>query len=195
VSDAVGAVLAGGLGNRLGGGKAKVLLGGEPLIARPLAAIEAAGLEAIVVAKPDTDLPPLRARIVREPTEPRHPLCGLVAALREADGRPIVAVACDMPFVAPRLLAALAEAEEPLVVVAAPGGRTHPLLARYGPELVPSLEAALARNEPLRRTIDSLRPCLLGEDELSRFGDPERLLLNVNNTADLAEAEDLLGSV
>lgn len=191
---ALGAVLAGGLGSRLGGEKALAELGGEPLVAWPLAAVAAAGLEPVVVAKPGTELPPLGCRVLREPAEPRHPLCGIVAALREAGGRPVVAVACDMPFVAPALLAALAAAEEPLVVPEL-GGETHPLLARYGPELLPELEAALAREEPLRRTVESLAPRLLGEQELARFGDPELLLFNVNDEADLERAEELLGAV
>lgn len=192
VSDAVvGAVLAGGLGSRLGGDKALAELGGEQLIARPLAAVAAAGLEAIVLAKPATELPLLDHRVVREAAQPQHPLCGIVAALREAGGCAIVAVACDMPFVTPRLLAALAEAREPLVMPA-PGGRGHPLLARYGPELLPELESALAREEPLRRTVESLSPRHLGEPELARFGDPERLLFNVNDEDDLARAAHML---
>lgn len=188
---AIGAILAGGAGSRLGGEKALVELGGEPLIGRPLAALRAAGLESIVVAKPETTLPPLDCLVVREPAEPRHPLCGIVAALREAGGRPIVAVACDMPFVAPGLLAALAEAPEPLVVPAI-GGDTHPLLARYAPELLPALEAALAREAPLRKTVASLHPRLLDEAELARFGDPGTLLLNVNDSDDLARSARLL---
>ncbi|MBK5220825.1 MAG: NTP transferase domain-containing protein, partial [Thermoleophilia bacterium] len=45
----LGAVLAGGSGSRIGGAKATVELAGRPLIAYPLAALEAAGVEAVVV--------------------------------------------------------------------------------------------------------------------------------------------------
>ena len=50
-------VLAGGLSRRMGQPKAGVLLGGRPLIAWPLAAARAAGLEAVVVAKAGSVLP------------------------------------------------------------------------------------------------------------------------------------------
>lgn len=201
---AVGAVLAGGAGSRLGGAKAMADLGGKVLISYPLAAVAHAGLEPLVVAKPETELPPPAAisaaagsaaavRVVREPADPSHPLCGIVAALRAAGGRPVVAAACDMPFAAPALLDALAGAPERLVVPA-PGGKLQPLLARYGPELLPRLEAALAREEPLRRTVASLSPRLLGDAELARFGDPERLLFNVNDAQDLARAARLLAA-
>jgi molybdopterin-guanine dinucleotide biosynthesis protein A len=188
---ALGAVLAGGAGRRLGGDKARAELGGRPLIWHPLAALRAAGLEAIAVAKPSAELPRLDCEIVREPELPRHPLCGIVAALRRAGGRPLVVVACDMPFAAPALLAHLAAAAEPLVVPA-PGGRAQPLQARFGAELLPDLEAALAREEPLRRTVESLSPRELDDAELARFGDPERMFLNVNDAGDLRRAQRLL---
>jgi molybdopterin-guanine dinucleotide biosynthesis protein A len=201
---ALGAVPAGGRGSRLGGEKAAVELAGRPLISYPLAAIAAAGLDAVVCIKPGEPPPPsrgsfctltvkkeprLEVRVLEEPLEPLHPLCGIVAALRL--GRPVVVVACDLPFVAPGLIELLAEAHEPLMVPVL-DGRLHPLLARYEPSLLPQLEAALEREGPLTRTVEALGPRLLAEDELVRFGDPRRLLFNVNNPDDLSEAEALL---
>ena len=177
---ALGAVLAGGRGSRLGGEKAWVELGGQPLYSYPLAAIEAAGLDAVVCAKQ----PRNGLRILEEPDHPRHPLCGIVAALRAGEGRAVVAVACDLPFVAPGLIRLLADAPERLVAPTL-DGRLQPLLARYEPCLLPELEAALEHEEPLTRTVESLAPRLLEEDELTRFGDPHRLLFNVNDPDDL----------
>lgn len=185
---ALGAVLAGGRGSRLGGRKATVELAGRPLIDYPLAAIEATGLEAVVVTKPG-EAPESSVRVLEEPAEPRHPLCGIVAALRL--GRPVVAVACDLPFVVPGLIELLAETREPLVVPTL-DDRPQPLLGRYEPSLLPRLEEALMREEPLTRTVESLAPRLFAEEELTPFGDPRRLLFNVNDPDDLREAEALL---
>jgi molybdenum cofactor guanylyltransferase len=184
-------VLAGGAGARLGGGKAAVPLRGRALVEWPLAALAAAGIEAAVVAKRETTLPSLAAPVLLEPDEPRHPLLGIVTALREAGGRPVLAVACDLPLVPSGLLAALAAAPEPLVL-AAPGGAPQPLLGRYDAALLSDLEAALAREEPLRRTVAALAPRLLGDEELARFGGPEETLLNVNDADDLARAAAIL---
>jgi molybdopterin-guanine dinucleotide biosynthesis protein A len=189
-TSASGVVLAGGHGSRLGGDKAAVELAGRLLISYPLEAIAAAGLEAVVVTKPgEAPEPRDEVTVLEEPAAPRHPLCGIVAALRV--GRPVVAVACDLPFVAPRLIELLAEAPEPLVVPTL-DGRPQPLLARYEPSLLPQLEEALAREEPLVRTVEALGPRWLTEDDLARFGDPRRLLFNVNDRDDLREAEALL---
>jgi molybdopterin-guanine dinucleotide biosynthesis protein A len=66
-------------------------------------------------------------------------------------------------------------------------------LARYEPRVLPQLEAALARREPVREAVAALRPHVMGAGELATFGDPERILFNVNDAADLARAEQLLG--
>lgn len=188
---ALAAVLAGGAGSRLGGAKAAAELAGRVLVEHPLSALAAAGIEAVVVAKAETELPALSAPLLIEPPQPRHPLLGIVTALQHAGGRPVLAVACDLPLLTPALLEALAAAPEPLVL-AAPGGEPQPLLGRYAPALLPGLEAALAREEPLWRTVASLSPRLLADAELARFGDPAELLLNVNDRSDLARAAAIL---
>src|SRR5688500_10381340 len=99
----IGAVLAGGASRRMGEPKALVELAGRPLIAHAVDAVADAGLEPVVVAKPDSPVPDLGVTILDEPAEPQHPLCGIVAALRYADTRPVVVIGCDMPLVPPAL--------------------------------------------------------------------------------------------
>ncbi len=170
-------VLAGGLSRRMGRPKAVVLLGGRPLIAWPLAAAAAAGLDAVVVAKRGSELPPLEVAVWDEPDAPAHPLTGVVAALERASG-PIVALACDMPFVTPGLIARLAAAHG----VAAPPGEAFP--ARYEPAALPALRAGLAREAPVRATLAGLGAAAVaaGEHELT----------GINDAAALARAEAAL---
>src|SRR5690348_9916889 len=109
--DPVGVILAGGEGRRLGGGKAAVALHGRPLIHYPLEAMRAALSEVAVLAKEDTKLPRLRdVTVWVEPPGPRHPLYGIIQALRLAEGRPVLVCATDLPFVSPRLIERLAAA-------------------------------------------------------------------------------------
>jgi molybdenum cofactor guanylyltransferase len=183
-------VLAGGAGSRLGRPKATAPLAGRPLITYPLAALEAAGLRPVVIAKPDTELPPLDREPWLEAAEPRHPLVGILEALHRAGG-PVLACGCDLPFVTAELVGWVASLSAPLVVPRA-GGRDHPLLARYTPDLSDSLAAALAAERSLVEAIEAIGPRYVGEEELGRFGDPERLLGNVNTPDELARAERLL---
>ena len=146
--------------------------------------------QVVVVAKSETPLPELGVRLVEEPSGQFHPLLGIVTALREADA-PVVVVGCDMPFVNGQLLAWIASLPD-TVAVPRVSGRLHPLLGRYGPELLEPLERALVAEASLHETVAAHAPREFGEPELKRFGDPRRLLFNVNTPSDLRAAEKVL---
>jgi molybdopterin-guanine dinucleotide biosynthesis protein A len=181
VSAALVAVLAGGASRRMGAPKPLAPLGGRPLIAWPVEAAARAGLRAVVVAKPDTPLPPLPVEVWLEPAEPQHPLLGLVTALARADG-PVVAVACDQPWVPPELLALLAEGDGAAALRVA--GRLEPFPARYPASALPALHAALAEQAPLRATLAALAPRVVDPG-----GDLARFVASVNTPEALAAAE------
>jgi molybdenum cofactor guanylyltransferase len=192
--DPIGVVLAGGAGRRIGGAKARVELRGTPLLEYPLRALQAVLGEVVVVAKPDSELPPLPGVPVwREAALPRHPLTGVVHALERAGerepAREILVVAGDLPFVSPSLVERLARADAggaPAVVPRA-GGRLQPLLARYAPAARAPLAAALARASlpSLTDAVAALEPLVLAcDDELPFF--------NVNGREDLERAAQLL---
>lgn len=184
---ATATILAGGAGSRLGGAKATALLGGRPLIEHVIAAARDGGLEPVVVAKADSPLPPLDCPLLVEPDEPRHPLLGIVTALRELREPAVTVCACDMPFATGALLAWLAALEQPLVVTAA-GGEVQPLLGRYDASLLGRLEAALAERRSLREVAEQLGARVVGAAELERFGDPLRLCSSINTPAELETA-------
>jgi molybdopterin-guanine dinucleotide biosynthesis protein A len=185
----VGVVLAGGAGHRLGGAKATALLDGLPLISYALAALSGALADVAVVAKHDSPLPGDLGGAARwtEPDEPRHPVVGLIAALRAAGDRAIVAVAVDMPLldaITIHALATVPAGRDGVAVVARAAGRAQPLLARYEPGALAGLEAADA-TAPLTATVESLAPAWL---EL-----PDAIVaFNVNTADDLAQASRLL---
>jgi molybdopterin-guanine dinucleotide biosynthesis protein A len=192
--NAIVSVLAGGRGTRLGGAKATVELAGRPLVSHVLDAASGSGLETIVLAKRETPLPELSQRIVFEPAQPTHPLCGVLAALDFAAQRSppadVVLSACDMPFLTGALLRWLAGLEG--AAMARVGDRLQPLLARCTRAHRPALAAALARERPLSSALAGLEPRIVDERELSRFGPPERLCFSVNDRGDLERAEGWL---
>lgn len=185
----VGVVLAGGAGSRLGGAKPGTPLAGRPLASYPLGALRAGGLDEIaLVAKASSDLGGVDSSVVTwvEPDEPRHPLAGVVEALRRGGGRAVVVLACDLPFVTAEVVRALAEADAagaPAVVAVDSGGRLQPLCARYEPAALD----ALAGFDGAGRAVDqvaALRPATVAV--------PDDALRNVNTPEDLAAAEAAL---
>ena len=188
----IGVVLAGGASSRMGVSKATIELGGIPLAERALRPLRAAGLDVAVVSKAVDVLPALDAPVWTEARPERHPLAGILEALERAAGRAVLVCACDMPFVTAELVAHLASRSGTAVPEA--GGRLHSLLARYDPAAAGALSDALAERASVHEAVRQAGAEIVPEDVIARFGDPERLLFNVNTPADLARAEALLGT-
>ena len=184
----IGAVLAGGAGRRLGrGSKPAATLAGRPLVAYPLEALGAVCERVAVVCKPDTELPDLGAERWDEPSEPRHPLTGIVHALERAGG-PVLVCAGDMPFVtadACRTLLDAAGGGDAPAAVAIAGGVLQPVLGLYAPAALEPLRDA-AEDVPLTQTVEALSPV--------RVALPPALVRSVNTSDDLAEAEAALSA-
>jgi molybdopterin-guanine dinucleotide biosynthesis protein A len=133
------------------------------MIERPLEALARVCDRVAVVCKRHTALPGLPPGVERweEPDEPRHPLTGIVHALQEAAGLPVVVCGADMPFVQAATLALLLErVGEGGTVVGRAGGRLQPLLAVYDPAGLPALRAARA-DAALTATVEGLAPVVV----------------------------------
>jgi molybdenum cofactor guanylyltransferase len=185
---AIGVVLAGGDGRRIGGDKAMVELEGRPLLLYPLAVLRAVLDDVAVVAKQSTLLPPVDAEVAiwLEADEPRHPLVGVAHALRCARGRSVVVVAGDMPFVTRGLVAALARerARGAVAVVPRASGRLQPLCARYDPRALAAL-VACDFAAPVSDLVAALSPRIVEWPDDEPF-------FNVNHPEDILHAAALL---
>jgi molybdenum cofactor guanylyltransferase len=163
----IAAILAGGRSRRMGTDKALVDFRGEPLIARPIAAARAAGLEPVAVAKARL---PLDIPTWIDSYETSHPLSGLLTALEHG---PVIAIACDQPFVTPELLAELA-AREGFAIT-----RGEPFPGRYEPSDV--LVRALLHQASMRATLEKLAPEVIDVDP--------RLVRSLNTPAELKRGQ------
>jgi molybdenum cofactor guanylyltransferase len=163
----IAAILAGGRSRRMGTDKALVDFRGEPLIARPIAAARAAGLEPVAVAKHTL---PLDIPTWIDSYETSHPLSGLLTALEHG---PVVAIACDQPFVTAELLAELA-AQDGFAIT-----RGEPFPGRYEPSRI--LVQALLHQASLRATLQKLRPAVIEADP--------RLTISLNTPDELKRGQ------
>lgn len=161
-----GVILAGGDGRRLGGDKPNATVAGRSLIRWALDVVTAAGLDPVVCAKPGFALAdggdPVRT--LWEPSTPTHPLTGIAHALRVLD-EPVVTMPCDVPFLDPRLLRALAAHDGDTAVIVA-DGVLQPLIGRYAPSDAEELYAAALAGVSVRTALEALRPSLIDADEV-----------------------------
>ena len=120
-------------------------------------------------------------------------LGGIHAALVHA-ATAVIVVAWDMPFVPEGLLAELRARGEDADVVAPESGSSRrglePLCAYYSPACIAPIERSIDADD--RRVIgffDQVRVVRLPAEDVQRYGDPERLFMNVNTPGELALAE------
>ena len=186
MSPPLGVVLGGGAGKRIGGDKCTVELAGKPLVLYPIQALRRVCEQVVVVAKQDTVLPQLagEAEVWIEPDEPRHPLAGVVQALRVATARKVVVLACDMPLVPEELLRALIKNANDVGAIARCGDIAEPLCAVYTRQALKGLE----QFDPAERATDIVEA--LGVAHVD--WDDADAVLSVNAPEDLIRAQALL---
>jgi molybdopterin-guanine dinucleotide biosynthesis protein A len=169
------AILAGGRATRFDGRDKSALVVGGPV-------------------KPDL---PAGIRQVPNSVPGCGPLGGLHAALLAATGAATVVVACDMPYVSAPLLRYLltaadgnSHAQGADIVVPKTERGYHPLCAVYTPAcLEPAARRLADRRLKLTGLFDDVRVLVVTVESLTMFGDPDRLLTNVNTSIEYRAIE------
>ena len=190
-------ILAGGFGRRLGRDKATTDAGGRPLLHWSALAASDTTDDIVVAQRPDQQFPPLPGVAWREAVDHRHdrgPLAGLEAALPLIAHDLAVAVACDMPFLRPQLLRAVAAACAG-VEIAMPriDGVAQPLLAAYRPSIVPQAKSLLDDGDGrIRALLPLVEHRILEADELRRHDPQLQSFTNVNHPEDLEHVENAI---
>ncbi len=207
------AILAGGRATRFGGlDKGAAIVHGRTILDRQLTALTAITDDILYVgAKPPTEY---RA-CLREVADTRPglgPLAGLEAALGAARDGTVLVVAGDMPFLTAPFLDFLARLVDDAGTGPAgapatpwvPAGfdaaipRTergwHPLAAAYRRACHTRVLGRLNAGQlAVHALLDELRVREIDREAIAPFGEPDRLLANVNTPADLDQIQSLAG--
>lgn len=181
----VGVVLAGGESRRLGRDKASLSFAGEPLVERAAKKLAAVTGTVVIADRGRRYLAGFRSL---EDGPGAGPAAGLLGAAAELPERSLLALACDLPLVPPALLEVLAAEAGCDWVVPETARGLEPLCARYSPRALARLAARAAAGDYALHDLAG-EPGLfvrrIGPAELSRFGDPARMFLNVNREEDI----------
>jgi molybdopterin-guanine dinucleotide biosynthesis protein A len=192
------AILTGGQATRFAGrDKSALLLDGRRILDLQMAALAPLTDDLMIVGKGDVDVArhQTRFRVVHDIVPGCGPLGGLHAALTAARGDALLLTACDMPYLSTpfleHLLSLVGEAD---IVVPQTERGYHPLCAVYTRACLEPAAARLAeRRLRMRELVGSLRTRVVPLEEIRQFGDPDRLLTNVNTPADYAGLGALQG--
>jgi len=190
------AILAGGQATRFGGrDKSALLVNGRSILDRQLASLVPLTDDLMIVGDRVVAAGAIALRAIPDAVPGCGPLGGLHAALTAARGDVLLLVACDMPYLsAPFAEYLLSLAGDADIVVPESERGYHPLCAVYTRACLEPAAAQLAdRQLKMRELVDRMRTRVVPIEDIRRFGDPHRLLANVNTPADYAGLEALQG--
>ena len=201
------AILAGGQATRFGGrDKSALVVEGRTILDRQIATLapltddllivggyRTAGARGVQPGDRGAEAP--APRVVADIVPGCGPLGGLHAALTEARGDTVFLIACDMPYVTAAFVAHLLSLAGGADIVVPQSERGyHPLCAVYTRACLEPAAARLAdRRLRLRELTEDVRTRVVAVEEIRRFGDPDRLLANVNTAAEYADLQALQG--
>lgn len=186
----VGFAVAGGASRRMGRDKALLPWGGSDLLGHALDRLSAVTRGVRILCGPSLRYSERGVPVITDAAPDLGPLAGTLAALESTAGHPALLLAVDLPNVPVDLLARLAALLPGCDAVVPVGARgPEPLCAVYGPACLEPVRRRIARGD-LRMTSfwQDVRVRELGPAELSAYGEPDRLFLNVNETRDYEEA-------
>ena len=169
-----GVVLAGGASLRMGVDKALLQVEGVALAARVAAVLRAGGCADVHLVGPQAGLGALGWPVLPEDDGgPRHPLRGVVLALRHFAPRPVLFSPCDQVALETEDIHALLAHGGPVVAEAA--GAVQPLVALLHAQQLGEARSLLASGGPARALTQ----------HLPRVQLPERAAVNLNRRGDL----------
>jgi molybdopterin-guanine dinucleotide biosynthesis protein A len=188
------AVLAGGEGSRIGGGKPLIRLGDRTLLERAYGRARSWSSSTIVSIRAPEQLGACQLPWIADAAAIDGPLAGLASALEWAcrqGAEALLTIPCDMPFLPddlPRRLAA--EVGEFGAAVASSGGELHPVCALWRDTAAYEFANYCASG---RRSLKGFAQHL-GFVAVAWPATPRDPFFNINGPDDLAIAETMLGS-
>jgi molybdopterin-guanine dinucleotide biosynthesis protein A len=188
------AIIGGGAATRFGGrDKSRLVIGGTSIINRQAAQLQPLVTEIFIVASQQERFADTPWRAVPDEFPGTGVLGGIATALGAADADLVLTVACDLPFLSTALLGRLADlAAEPGADAAwvETSDGPEPLVACYRTSAVNHVRAAIAAGQLKAGALGGrLNIRRISLDELRTFGDPSRILANINSPDDLSTIE------
>lgn len=185
-----GAILVGGNSRRMGTDKALVDVGGLPIIQRVADVLRLVSDDVWLIGKGAAKYAWLGLRSADDLVPSGGPLAGIYTALRSARFSHCIVVACDMPFLNPRLLRYMARAARGWdTLVPRVDGHLEPLHGVYSRACLGPLEDMLRTGQLCPLDLYPLvRTAYLESETIARLDPGYRSFINLNTPEDLVQA-------
>lgn len=194
ISDVTGLLLAGGKSRRMGADKRFLHVGERTLFERTLTTLQQVFSQVIVVIAQDSEPLDAPVPVLRDLIPNCGSLGGLFTGLKQSKNPYVFVVACDMPFLQPRVIQSVIERRGDADVLMAKVDGLQPMHAVYGKRCLPVMEEMLKSGDlKIQHIIKSplLKVRLLEEPALKQIDPDGKSFLNVNTLSDLEMARTL----
>jgi len=193
-----GIVLAGGKSKRMGMDKRHVMLSDTSLLELSIKRLRAITEEVLVVIGEKENLNLKDVRFVLDVEKDRGPMVGLFTGLCKMKSFYGLITPVDNPFLTSEFLNYLKESAIGYDVAVPRWKRgIEPLIAVYSKNLLPIMKGWIKKEKnpaPYLFVQElGLRVRFVEEEEISKFGNPEILFLNINTKGDLEKAKEVVG--
>jgi molybdopterin-guanine dinucleotide biosynthesis protein A len=193
-----GIVIAGGKSKRMGMDKRHIMLLGTSLLELSINRLRSITEEVIVVLGEEENLGIKGIRFVLDLEREMGPMVGLFSGLSEMKTPYGLVTPVDVPLLTDGFLGYLKERAVGYGAAVPRWKRgIEPLIAAYSKDLLPFMKERMSkgRNPSLHLLVQELKPRVrfIEEEEISKFGDPEILFLNINTEEDLKKAKRIIG--
>ena len=192
-----GIVLAGGKSRRLGMDKRHAILSGKSLLELSVNRLRNLTDEIIVVTGEEENLDISDVRFVVDIEEDRGPMIGLVSGLSKIKNPYGIVTPVDCPLIPHEFLSYLKEKAVSYDLTVPRWKRgIEPLIAVYSKSIIPVVKEWIKKEKKLAPHLfiqkANLKVRFIEEEEISNYGSPEVIFLNINTQSDLRRAERMI---
>ena len=197
IPDCTAIILTGGDSRRMGQDKANLLWHERSLLQHVISLVQPLFSEVIIsVRQPRANI--CLPQVCDDPVH-RGPLGGLLAGLAKANTAWVFLVACDMPFITPRVVEYLAQQRrEHQAVVPFVQGHPQPMAGFYAQSCLEPLRALLhdaSAKHSLRALLERLDTHYVAEAELQPADPQLKSFFDLDTPQDFAAAQTRQGEV
>lgn len=192
-----GLVLAGGRSTRFGSDKRFHKIGGKTLIEIACEKIAALCPENYLVVDKHFDVKQINIKgfnIIRDIEEWKGPLMGIYSAFLQIQSKGCIVVPVDMPYLNIPFLEYIKSKAKRSDLVVFYDDQCFPLPGFYSYRLLPLIKSSLDKRDyslislvRIAQGIDELRVLKLNFEIIRKFGEPEKILFNINSENDIVE--------
>ena len=191
-----GVILAGGKSKRYGQNKAFIEINGTRLIDHIAENMKAIFNRVILVANEKTDYEYLGVPIFQDLIKGLGPLGWIYTGLMSISESAGFFVACDMPFINPQLIHYMVSIKNSYAaVVPSFANDIEPLFAIYGRSCCGLIKDLIdSQHYQIRLFYEQISVRYVTEEEIKKFGSPEKVFHNINTPEEYAKIRSLAKS-